>query len=685
MMTQTIQTIRNIGIMAHVDAGKTTLTERILFNTGRIHKIGDVHHGNTTTDSRATEQKHGITISAAATSCNWNDHHITILDTPGHVDFTIEVERSLRVLDGAVAVFSAVAGVEPQSETVWHQADRYDVPRICFINKMDSVGANYQRCVEMIQEQLGATTLSVHLPIDSESDFRGLIDLVTLTAWLWSDGKLSKGSVPAERLEHAQTARALLVEQLAEVNETCAAAWLKGSEIEADILSLMIRESCLKGQVTPVLCGSAFCNIGVQPLLDAIVAWCPSPADRPAIEGVHPDTEIVERRAPTADEALTGLVAKVQVTRFGPLATVRLYSGKLIKGQNVLISNSGAKERVGRILRMHADQSTDLDYAGPGDVVSVTGLKSAKAGDTLCDSKAPIRLEGLECPAPVIEAVIEPVQSIDQEKLGACLAAMVREDPSLHVRTDPETGQVLIAGMGELHLQICLEELETTHELSARLGRPRVSYREALTAPAVIDHTFRKQSGGPGQFARVKIRFAPADDDQSKGLEFESVISGGAIPMEFIPAVERGLEQAMCEGPLCGFPLMAMKATLEDGAFHANDSSAIAFERAAREAFRKAAMQTRPVVLEPIMQVNVTSPEVALGSVIGNLNARRARIVDIMADGPRQNISAHVPLAEMFGYVSDLRSLSSGRASFNMKFDHYAPLPASLQTELIDK
>ncbi|MEO0883375.1 MAG: elongation factor G, partial [Pseudomonadota bacterium] len=608
-MTRThIRTLRNIGIMAHVDAGKTTLTERILFNAGRLHKTGDVHKGNTAMDHRALEQKHGITISTAATSCDWTGHSITILDTPGHVDFTIEVERSLRVLDGAVAVFSAVAGVEPQSETVWRQADRYSVPRLRFVNKMDSLGADFGRVVEMIRERLGAEPLVVQLPIGSESQFSGIVDLVGMRAWQWTDGSAEplETEVPEDLADAAQEARTLLVEHLAALNDDCLELYLdKGSDISARAMAEFIRETCVSGKAMPVLCGSAFRNIGVQPLLDAIVAWCPSPLERPPIEGVDPETGTDVQRAPDPDEPFTALVAKVQVTRFGPLATLRLYAGSIAKGQSVLVPFSGEVERVGRILKMHADQSTELEQAVAGDVVIVTGLKSVVAGDTLCDRKAPIRLAGLDCPAPVIEAVVEPKAAADQEKLALALANMAREDPSLQVGQDNETGQILIAGMGELHLQICLEELEETHGLRATLGKPRVAYLEALRRPTEIDHTLKKQSGGQGQYARVKLAFEPVAPGET-GLAFESRISGGVVPSEFIPAVQRGLEVSLREGPIAGYPMVGLKAVLLDGAFHAKDSSSMAFERAAREACKRALASADVTLLEPLMRVEVS-------------------------------------------------------------------------------
>jgi len=679
-MTRTpIETLRNIGIIAHVDAGKTTLTERILFNAGRIHKIGNVDDGNTEMDSLALEKKHGITIATAATSCDWNDHRITILDTPGHVDFTIEVERSLRVLDGAVVVLSAVAGVEPQSETVWRQADRHDVPRIGFINKMDNLGADFDRVTDMIAERLGTTPLVVQLPIGAEDAFCGVVDVIAMQALTWQKGSTEPvtGNVPDHMQKAARRARAKLIDRLSVRDDACLKAYVTfGDDIPADQLHAFVRSACLSGKAVPVLCGSAFKNIGVQPLLDAVVAWCPSPKDRPHVTGVDPVTGDPVSRAPSLDAPFCALVAKVHVTRFGPVATLRLYSGVLAKGQSVMIAASGQDERVGRILRMHGEQETVLDKAEAGDVVSVTGLKSARAGDTLCTRTAPVLLDGLECPDPVIEAAIEPVAAADQDRLSKTLAQMAREDPSLRVSSDPESGQLLLAGMGELHLQICLEALDELHGLKATLGRPRVTYREALTSKVETDTTLRKQTGGSGQYARVKLVFEPANDETDR-LEFHNRITGGAVPAEFIPAVERGLKAAMTEGPIGGYPLMGLKASLVDGAYHAVDSSALAFERASKDAFKDAVRAEACALMEPVMRVTVTTPEDYLGSVIGDVNSRRGVIAETAAGASAHELVGHVPLAEMFGYVGALRSLSSGRASFAMVFDGYRPVPAS--------
>ncbi len=677
-MTRTLHTIRNIGIMAHVDAGKTTLTERILFNAGRIHKTGDVHTGNTEMDSRAVEKAHGITISAAATSLEWQGCDITIIDTPGHVDFTIEVERSLRVLDGAVAVFSAVSGVEPQSETVWHQANRYSTPRICFINKMDSLGADFEGCVADIRDRLGADPIVVQLPIGAESDLSGVIELISMQALIWTDGATEPqiGPVPGTLMAKAQKARQMLVEDVVDQDDHALAHYLEGKPIAADLLTKLVRLACINGAGVPVLAGSAYRNIGVQPLMDAIAAYCPSPLDRPAVEGRDADGTPVQR-ATDPEAPLLGLVGKTKQTQHGALSTVRLYAGRLDKGMAVLNATTGTRERVGRILKMHADDHQDLTFAQAGDVVAVMGLKSVRAGDTLSDPKAPVVLDGLVCPDPVIEAVVEAPDAASQSKLGQALVAMAREDPSLRVGTDTETGQTLVAGMGELHLQICLEEIATTHGVTAKLGQPRVAYREALTRAATVDRTLRKQSGGPGQYARVKLVIEPAED-----IVFVNEITGGAVPSEFIPAVEAGVRAALSTGTGHGWPISGAKVRLIDGAFHPNDSSATAFERCAREATVESFAQAGVVVLEPLMKVDVTSPADHVGAVIGDLNARRGMVISSEAGKAGQQIVAHVPLANMFGYVGALRSLSRGRATFAMVLDHYAQVPGALAKEL---
>lgn len=676
-MTRPMEHIRNIGIMAHVDAGKTTLTERILFNAGRIHKLGDVHTGNTEMDSRAVEQAHGITISAAATALEWQGCDITIIDTPGHVDFTIEVERSLRVLDGAVAVFSAVSGVEPQSETVWRQADRYGTPRLAFVNKMDSLGADFEGCVAQLRDQLGAVPLVLHLPIGAEDGFCGVVDLVTMQALIWNGGAApTVTDVPAEMRTTAVRARLALVELVADQDDQALARYLDGDDIDVETLMALVRSACVNGAGVPVLAGSAYRNIGVQPLMDAVAAYCPSPLDRPSVRGVTPDGETKTRKA-SATEPLLALVAKSRVTRYGTLSTVRLYAGRIEKGMAVLNATTGERERIGRILKMHAEDHVDLEAAEAGDVVAIMGLKSVRAGDSLSDPKAALVLDGLVCPDPVIEAVVELADAVAQSKLAQALAAMAREDPSLRVGSDPETGQTLVAGMGELHLQITLEEIANTHGVAATLGQPRVAYREALTRRAVVNRTLRKQTGGPGQFARVKLVVEPAED-----LVFVDEITGGAVPSDYIPAIESGVRAAMSAGTGVGWPMSGAKVTLVDGAFHPNDSSATAFERVAREATVEAFAEAGVVLLEPRMKVDIITPDDFVGVVIGDLNARRSTVVSSDSGKAGHSITAHVPLANMFGYVGRLRSLSRGRANFSMVLDHYAEVPKAIAADM---
>ena len=674
------KTVRNIGIMAHVDAGKTTLTERILFNTGRIHKIGDVHTGNTEMDSHALEKKHGITISAAATSCTWRDASITILDTPGHVDFTIEVERSLRVLDGAVAVFSAVAGVEPQSETVWRQADRFGVPRLGFINKMDQVGADFDRTVAMMADRLGARPLALQRPIGAESGFAGVVDLVALEALAWDgqDPVPRRAEIPGEMRAEVGAWRIDLLETLADVDEAIMAAYLGDPALlTPQAIRAAIRRVCLAGRLVPVLCGSAYRNIGVQPLLDAIVDYAPGPTDRPPIEGVNPRTGETELRLPNADEPLAALVSKVETSRFGALAYLRLYSGRLKPGMAVANAATGKVERIGRLLRMHADDQTEIASAVAGDVVAAVGLKSVGAGDTLSDPQRPIVLSGFVVPDPVIEAVIEPSASQDQERLGQALAMLARGDPSLRVRVDRETGQTLVSGMGELHLQICVETLKEDFGVEAKIGAPQVSYRAAASRRSEVDHTLRKQSGGPGQMARVRLAFEPLPEGET-GLVFVNEVVGGAVPREFTPSIEKALRQAMLDGGPAGHPVIGLKATLLDGAFHEKDSSGLAFELATREAFRIGFAQTEPILLEPLMRVVVTTPEDYMGGVIGDLQSRRGQVLATEPAGHSHDVIAEAPLGEMFNYVSALRSLSQGRAIFSMKLARYAPMPRAL-------
>ena len=673
-MTQTyINKLRNIGIMAHVDAGKTTLTERILFNAGRIHKVGDVHHGNTTTDFGPEEQKHGITISTAATYCQWQGHAITILDTPGHVDFTIEVERALRVLDSAVAVFSAVSGVEPQSVNVWKQADRYSVPRICFINKMDTPGASYKRVADEIEQTLGMPVLRLQLPIGNEKSFFGVVDLLDLKAWTYAEDKLVAGPVPDELIDAALEARFALVESLAELDDDCLALWMEDADISAGQLRGFIRKATLDCQAAPVLCGSAFKNTGVEPLLDAIVAFGASPKDRGSVLGTVPDTDETLERQADPEAALCALVSKINVTKFGAMATVRIYAGSLAKGQAVMVADTGERLRVGRILRMHADQSEALETARAGEVVSLPGLKSLRAAQTLCAPEAPIELSGFEVPDPVISAVIEPVAKDEMDALGLALSDLAREDPSLRLSKDEETAQRVISGMGELHLSIVQEKLESRWSLETRLGQPRVAYREQLGRTITGEHLLKKQTSGKGQYAKLKLELGPADTDEP-GLQFESRITGGAIPGEFIPSIEKGLRAAMAVGPLEGHPVISMKAVLLDGAAHSVDSNAQAFERAARDAFRALAPTATPVLLEPLMLVTIECPADHIGAVLGDLGSRRGRVIDSEAGADLHRISANVPLEEMFGYVSRLRSLTSGTATMSMIFDRYQPV-----------
>jgi elongation factor G len=675
---------RNIGIMAHVDAGKTTLTERILFNTGRIHKAGDVHSGNTAMDFRAIERRHGITISAAATSCDWDGASITIIDTPGHVDFTIEVERSLRVIDGAIAVFSAVSGVEPQSETVWRQAQRFDIPRICFVNKMDQVGADFHQVVGMLMERLGARPMVMQLPLGTEQLFCGVIDLVSMRALVWADGMITPQLVPipAALSTEAKAARLALIEQVVEFDDDALRRYLaEGDGFEASELQRLVRLATIAGAGQPVLCGSAYRNVGVQPLLDAVVAYCPAPEERPAIDGIDPRTSAKETRSASADAPTVALVSKVQMSRYGALSFVRLYAGRITRGDMLVNAATGARERIGHLLRMHADKATEIDAAAAGDVVAVLGLKATGTGETLSDPAHPLVLPGWLCPDPVIEAVIEPRAASDRERLGQALATMAREDPSLRINVDANAGATLLAGMGELHLMIVVEKLKEDHDVDASIGAPRVAYREALTKPAEIDHTHRKQSGGPGQYARVRLALEPSGEDASS-LVFENRTVGGALPAVFVAVVEKTLAQCMSEGTLAGYPVIGLKATLLDGATHVKDSTPIAFELATRDAFKAAFAAGQPQLLEPVMQVLVTTPGDYLGRIIGDLQSRRGSVTGSNMRVNVHEVSAYVPLANMFNYVNAVRSLSQGRATFTMQFSHYAAVPQALQTKV---
>jgi len=682
--TMTLQR-RNIGIVAHVDAGKTTLTERILFNTGRIHKVGDVHSGNTAMDFRPIEQRHGITVSAAATSCDWSGAAITIIDTPGHVDFTIEVERSLRVMDGAVVVFSAVSAVQPQSETVWRQAERLGVPRICFVNKMDQVGADFDRVVGMLTERLAARPLVMQRPLGAEQSFRGVVDLVAMRALMWADGAATPRveSVPAALVPDAKAARLALIEQVVELDDDAMRRYLASGDVfDACELQRLIRLAVIRSVGQPVLCGSAFRNVGVQPLLDAIVAYAPAPEDRPAIEGTNPRTGVRETRSVSAEAPTVALVSKVQMSRYGALSFVRLYAGHIARGDTLVNAATGVRERIGRLLRMHADNETEIAMALAGDVVAVLGLKATGTGETLSDPARPLVLAGLHCPNPVIEAVVEPRLASDHERLARALAMLAREDPSLRVSVDPETGVTLLAGMGELHLLIVVETLKEEHNVETSLGAPRVAYREALTTHSEIDHTHRKQNGGVGQYARVRLALQPLGDGAS-GLVFENRTTGGAVPAMFVAAVEKALAQCMSEGTLAGYPVLALKATLLDGATHPKDSTPLAFELATRDAFKAAFAAGRPQLLEPVMRVLVTTPGDYLGAIIGDLQSRRGEITGASMHANVHKVTALVPLANMVSYVNTVRSLSQGRATFTMQFGHYAALPQALQAKVV--
>ncbi|MBW3616280.1 MAG: elongation factor G [Proteobacteria bacterium] len=684
-----IEDYRNFGIMAHIDAGKTTTTERILYYTGKSHKIGEVHDGAATMDWMEQEQERGITITSAATTAFWNGKRLNIIDTPGHVDFTIEVERSLRVLDGCVAVLDGNQGVEPQTETVWRQADRYDVPRIVFVNKMDKIGADFEMCLKTIRERLGVKAVPIQLPIGSEASLKGVIDLVRMKAVVWENEALGANyhdeEIPADLLDAATEARSYMVENAVELDDDAMEAYLGGEEPSEEVLKRCIRKAVLSGVWYPILCGSAFKNKGVQPLLDAVVDYLPSPVDIPPTKGLDYKTEAeVERRA-SDDEPLSVLAFKIMDDPFvGSLTFCRVYSGKLETGMGLLNSTRDKRERVGRMLAMHANDRQDVKEAFAGDIVALAGLKDTRTGDTLCDPlKSPVILEKMEFPIPVIEQAIEPKSKADQEKLGVALAKMVAEDPSFTVQTDQESGQTIMKGMGELHLDIKVDILRRTYKVDANIGAPQVAYRESLGRKADIDYTHKKQTGGTGQFARIKVLFEPGEP--GSGFVFESKVVGGNVPKEFIPGVEKGLESSKDNGLLAGFPLIDFKATLYDGAYHDVDSSVLAFEIAARAAFRELREKGAPKLLEPIMKVEVLTPDEYLGDVIGDLNSRRGQIQGTDQRGNAQVITAFVPLANMFGYVSNLRGMSQGRAQFTMQYDHYEPVPQVVADEVIKK
>ncbi|MET4806317.1 elongation factor G [Limibacillus sp. MBR-115] len=679
---------RNIGIMAHIDAGKTTTTERILFYTGKSYKIGEVHEGTAVMDWMEQEQERGITITSAATTTFWRDHRVNIIDTPGHVDFTIEVERSLRVLDGAVAVFDSVAGVEPQSETVWRQADKYKVPRICFVNKMDRIGANFFRCVDMIVDRLGAVPAVCQLPIGSESEFEGIIDLVKNKALIWHDeslgAKFDEVDVPAEYAEQVAEYREKLIELAVEQDDAAMEAYLDGTEPDEATLKACIRKGCTTLKFVPVFCGSAFKNKGVQPLLDGVVDFLPSPVDVPPMRGVKPDSDETITRPPEDDAPLSALAFKIMTDPFvGSLTFVRVYSGKLTKGTQVLNSVKDRKERVGRMLLMHSNHREEIDEAMAGDIVALVGLKDSTTGETLCDSAHPIILERMEFPAPVIEVAVEPKTKADQEKMGQALQRLAQEDPSFQVASDPESGQTVIKGMGELHLDIIVDRMRREFKVEANVGAPQVAYRETLGQRAEVDYTHKKQTGGSGQYARVKIVFEPLEP--GSGFVFENAISGGSVPREYIPGVQHGIETAMVNGVIAGFPVIDFKASLIDGASHDVDSSVMAFEIAARAAFREGVQKAKPTLLEPMMKVEVVTPEEYMGDIIGDLNSRRGNVNSMDQRGNARVLNAMVPLANMFGYVNTLRSMSQGRAQYTMHFDHYERVPQAVADEVVAK
>jgi len=679
---------RNIGIMAHIDAGKTTTTERILYYTGKSYKIGEVHDGAATMDWMEQEQERGITITSAATTCFWNEKRINIIDTPGHVDFTIEVERSLRVLDGAVAVFDSVAGVEPQSETVWRQANKYNVPRMCFVNKMDRIGADFYRCVEMIKDRLGSTPLVMQLPIGSESNYEGLIDLVQMKEIIWKEESLGAEFEYREIREdlkaEAEKYRSELIESAVEQDDEVMEQYLEGNEPDVDTIKKCIRKGVLDQSFVPVLNGTAFKNKGVQPLLDAVVDFMPSPTDVEAINGIHPDTEEEMKRESSDDEPLSLLAFKVMNDPFvGNLTFARIYSGVLEAGQTLVNTVKNKKERIGRMLEMHSNSREDIKEARAGDIVALVGLKDTTTGDTLCGDDNQIILERMEFPEPVIEVAVEPKTKADQEKMGLALSRLAKEDPSFRVSSDNESGQTVISGMGELHLDILVDRMKREFKVEANVGAPQVAYRETFSKEAEIDYTHKKQSGGAGQFARLKIIITP--NQPGEGYNFKSEIVGGSIPKEYIPGVEKGIESVKETGALAGFPIIDFSVRLVDGAYHDVDSSVMAFEIAARAAFREVCRDAGIKLLEPIMKVEVVTPEEHLGDIIGDLNSRRGQISGTETRGPSTVIDSMVPLANMFGYVNTLRSMSQGRAVFTMLFDHYQEVPKAVSEEVIAK
>jgi elongation factor G len=679
---------RNIGIMAHIDAGKTTTTERILYYTGINYKIGEVHEGTATMDWMVQEQERGITITSAATTCLWRDHRVNIIDTPGHVDFTIEVERSLRVLDGAVGVFCSVGGVEPQTETVWRQADKYQVPRIAFVNKMDRLGADFFRVVQMIKDRLGARAVPLQLPIGAEDKFIGVIDLVRMKAIVWEDeslgAKFRDEAIPEELASAAAECREKLIEAAADSDETIMEKYLEGHEISQAELTKAIRSATLAIKIIPVLCGSAFRNKGVQPLLDAVIEYLPSPLDIPPVKGIDPDTQASDERPAKDDAPFSALAFKIMTDPFvGTLSFFRVYSGSLSAGASVYNSTKGKRERIGRLLKMHANKREEIKEVYAGDIAAGVGLRTATTGDTLCDENDPIILESIEFPEPVISIAIEPKSKADQEKLGLSLQKLAAEDPSFRVRTDEETGQTIISGMGELHLEIIVDRLLREFNVGANVGKPQVAYKETVRKPVEQQGKFIRQTGGRGQYGDVWIKLEP--QQPGAGFEFVDAIKGGSIPREYIPAVEKGVKEATENGALAGYPMVDVKVTLFDGSYHDVDSSEIAFKIAGSMAFKEAARKASPVLLEPIMSVEVVVPEDFMGDVIGDLNSRRGKVLGMDTRPAAQAIDARVPLAQMFGYATDLRSMTQGRATYTMQFSHYEPVPANVAEGIIAK
>ena len=676
---------RNIGIMAHIDAGKTTTTERILYYTGVSHKIGEVHDGAATMDWMEQEQERGITITSAATTCFWNKHRVNIIDTPGHVDFTIEVERSLRVLDGAVAVFDSVAGVEPQSETVWRQADKYGVPRMCFINKMDRTGADFYRCLDMIKDRLGANSITLQLPIGAEADFLGVIDILNMKEIIWKEENLGAEfkvtDISDEYKSKAEEYRKKLVEQAVEQDDDIMERYLEGAEPSVEDLKLCIRKGTINGTFVPILCGSAFKNKGVQPMLDAVIDYLPSPLDLPPVKGVKVGQEEELKRESSDEQPFSALAFKIMTDPFvGTLAFARVYSGVIESGSTVENTVKGKKERVGRMLQMHANSREDIKEARAGDIIAICGMKSVTTGDTLSDTSDPIILERMEFPDPVIEVAVEPKTKADQEKMSEALGRLAAEDPSFRVTSDIESGQTVIKGMGELHLDILVDRMKREFKVEADVGAPQVAYRETITSEADVDYTHKKQSGGAGQFARVKM--VVKKGEPGCGLEFVNKVVGGNIPKEYIPGVQKGIESAMNNGVVAGYPVIDISVTLYDGAYHDVDSSVMAFEIAGRSAFKDALTKSKPKLLEPMMQVEVVTPEDYVGDVIGDLNSRRGQVQGMEPQGNATLVKANVPLATMFGYVNNLRSMTQGRAVYTMQFDKYELVPTMVEEEL---